>query len=156
MPACAISSAPTGVRRSEAPGDRFQFRYLQAFFLANFYLGVLGRERFQYWYTLLWTLARRPRMFSTTVYLAILGYHYRKICRRFVPARRGYMSGTAGTTGTATRKPARRGHSSRRTPRRVVQGDTPARLVGRINVRMAAGGFGDPTEDFGKSGCRRR
>lgn len=70
----------------KAPRDRFQFRYLQAFFLANFYLGVLGRERFQYWYTLLWTLVRRPRMFSTTVYLAILGYHYRKICRRFVPA----------------------------------------------------------------------
>jgi radical SAM superfamily enzyme YgiQ (UPF0313 family) len=66
--------------------ERFQISHLQAFVRANLVLGVVGRERFHYWYTLLWTLWRRPRMVPTMVYLAILGYHYRKICRRFLPA----------------------------------------------------------------------
>jgi radical SAM superfamily enzyme YgiQ (UPF0313 family) len=72
--------------RTTASRERFQFQHLHAFLRANLYLGVLGRERFHYWYTLLWTLWHRPRMLPTTVYLAILGYHYRQICRRFLPA----------------------------------------------------------------------
>jgi radical SAM superfamily enzyme YgiQ (UPF0313 family) len=63
---------------------RPQFRYLRAFLHANLVLGIFGRERYQYWYTLLWTLLRRPRHFPTAVHLAILGYHYRRICHRFL------------------------------------------------------------------------
>jgi radical SAM superfamily enzyme YgiQ (UPF0313 family) len=74
-------------RRSPRVNPRMQFQYLHAFVRACLLLGVLGRERFHYWYTLLWTLWHRPRMLPTTVYLAILGYHYRQICRRFLPAR---------------------------------------------------------------------
>jgi radical SAM superfamily enzyme YgiQ (UPF0313 family) len=73
--------------KSPRVNNRMQFQYLHAFVRANFVLGVLGRERFHYWYTLLWTLFHRPRMLPTTVYLAILGYHYRQICRRFLPTR---------------------------------------------------------------------
>jgi hypothetical protein len=72
--------------KSPRAGGRMHFQYLRAFVLANFLLGVLGRERFHYWYTLVWTLWHRPRMLPTTIYLAILGYHYRRICRQFVPA----------------------------------------------------------------------
>jgi hypothetical protein len=51
-----------------------------AFFRACLRLGVLGKERFQYWHLLMWTLVRRPRLMPLAVTLAIYGYHYRKVC----------------------------------------------------------------------------
>jgi hypothetical protein len=51
-----------------------------AFWRAGLRLGVLGKERFQYWRLLTWTLVRRPRRLSLAVTLAIYGYHYRRIC----------------------------------------------------------------------------
>jgi hypothetical protein len=66
--------------------SRFHPRDLIAFLRANLVLGILGHERFHYWYTLFWTLTHRPRMLPTAVELAIVGYHYRQICRRILPA----------------------------------------------------------------------
>ena len=40
-------------------------------------LGVIGRERFQYWRLLAWTLFVRPRLLPQAVTLAIYGYHFR-------------------------------------------------------------------------------
>lgn len=57
---------------------------LLAFFRACLRLGVLGKERFQYWYLLMWTLTKRPRLMPLAVTLAIYGYHYRKICERHI------------------------------------------------------------------------
>ena len=51
-----------------------------AFFRACLRLGVLGKARFQYWYLLIWTLARRPRLLPLAVTFTICGYHYRRIC----------------------------------------------------------------------------
>jgi radical SAM superfamily enzyme YgiQ (UPF0313 family) len=51
-----------------------------AFFRACLRLGILGKERFQYWYLLMWTLALKPRRLPLAVTLAIYGFHYRKIC----------------------------------------------------------------------------
>jgi len=77
----------TFLKAYKAPQVRSPLRldYLRAFIRANLVLGVLGRERFQYWYTLAWTLCTRPRLFPTTVHLAILGYHYQRVCRHFLP-----------------------------------------------------------------------
>lgn len=47
-------------------------------------LGVLGRERFHYWQLLIWTLIRRPRLFSVAITLSIYGHHYRKICDLYI------------------------------------------------------------------------
>lgn len=44
-------------------------------------LGIMGRERFQYWRLFVWTLIRRPRMFPTAMTLAIHGFHYRRFFR---------------------------------------------------------------------------
>ncbi|MGD0542544.1 MAG: DUF4070 domain-containing protein, partial [Tepidisphaeraceae bacterium] len=44
-------------------------------------LGVVGRERFHFWYLLLWTLLHRPRLFGHAVTLAISGYHFRRVCQ---------------------------------------------------------------------------
>ncbi|SDU05970.1 B12-binding domain-containing radical SAM protein [Desulfobacula phenolica] len=47
-------------------------------------LGVFGKERFHYWYLIIWTLIRKPRCMSTAITLSIFGYHYRKICERYI------------------------------------------------------------------------
>jgi len=56
------------------------FQRFLAFFRSNIRLGVLGKERFHYWRLLLWTLFRRPELFSLAITLAIHGRHFRKIC----------------------------------------------------------------------------
>jgi radical SAM superfamily enzyme YgiQ (UPF0313 family) len=45
-------------------------------------LGILGRERLYFWRLMLWTLARRPRLFSRAVTLAIYGHHFRRVSER--------------------------------------------------------------------------
>jgi len=60
------------------------FKRFLAFFHSGFKLGILGKERFQYWHLLLWTLIRRPRQVPLAVTLAIYGYHYRKICELYI------------------------------------------------------------------------
>jgi radical SAM superfamily enzyme YgiQ (UPF0313 family) len=67
--------------RVEIPMD---FQRFLAFFRSNIRLGLLGRERFQYWRLLLWTLFRRPELFSLAITLAIQGHHFRKICELYI------------------------------------------------------------------------
>jgi radical SAM superfamily enzyme YgiQ (UPF0313 family) len=55
-----------------------------AFWRACLRLGVLGKEKFQYWRLLIWTIVQRPRLMPLAVTLAIYGYHYRKICERYI------------------------------------------------------------------------
>lgn len=58
---------------------RFTWRSLLAFFKSVVRLGIIGRERFQYWKLILWSLFRRPSHFSMAVTFAIYGFHYRKV-----------------------------------------------------------------------------
>ncbi len=46
-------------------------------------LGVLGKERLQYWKLMIWSLCTRPRLFPTAVTLAIYGFHFRKIVEQY-------------------------------------------------------------------------
>ena len=57
---------------------------IMAFARATVRLGVLGKERFQFWKLLLWTQLHRPELFALAVTLAIYGQHYRKICELHV------------------------------------------------------------------------
>jgi hypothetical protein len=50
-----------------------------AFFRSCLRLGIIGRERAHYWKLMVWTLLRRPRLFSLAMTLAIQGYHFRKV-----------------------------------------------------------------------------
>ncbi len=61
--------------------DSLNWRYVMAFLQACLQLGIFGRERFQYWYLLLWTSFRRPGLFQQAVTLSIYGYHFRKTCK---------------------------------------------------------------------------
>jgi radical SAM superfamily enzyme YgiQ (UPF0313 family) len=60
------------------------FQRFLSIFRSAFRLGILGKERFQYWQLVLWTLVRKPRLISTAITLAIYGHHYRKICKLYI------------------------------------------------------------------------
>ncbi len=72
----------TFLREYKAPKVEMSldFQRFMAFFRSNIHLGILGKERFQYWKLLLWTLFRRPGFFPLAITLAIHGHHFRKIC----------------------------------------------------------------------------
>jgi radical SAM superfamily enzyme YgiQ (UPF0313 family) len=73
----------TFLREYKAPQVRtpMDFHRLVGFFRSIVRLGILGRERFQYWKILLWTFFRRPRLFPLTVTFAIYGHHFRKVSK---------------------------------------------------------------------------
>jgi hypothetical protein len=50
-----------------------------ALFRTSIRLGILGKERFQYWRLLFWALVHRPRLLPKAVTLAVYGYHFRRI-----------------------------------------------------------------------------
>jgi radical SAM superfamily enzyme YgiQ (UPF0313 family) len=57
---------------------RFDVKTIAAFMRSAVGLGVIGRERFQYWRLLTWTLFRRPQLLPVAVKLAIYGHHFRR------------------------------------------------------------------------------
>jgi radical SAM superfamily enzyme YgiQ (UPF0313 family) len=57
---------------------------LLALLRAGIRLGVLGKERFQYWHLMRWTLTHKPALVPLAVTLAIYGYHYRRICELYI------------------------------------------------------------------------
>ena len=63
---------------------KLSFQEVMAFFRSIVRLGIIGKERLQYWNLLFWTLFHRPRLFPQAVTLAIYGYHFRLICERHV------------------------------------------------------------------------
>lgn len=56
-----------------------EWRHVLAFLRSCVRLGVVGKERFEYWKLLFWTSFRRPRMLALAVTLAVYGYHFRKV-----------------------------------------------------------------------------
>jgi len=71
----------TFLREYKAPKIKapLDFQHFLAFFRSGFRLGILGKERFQYWEILVWTLFRRPQLFPLAITFAIYGHHFRKI-----------------------------------------------------------------------------
>jgi radical SAM superfamily enzyme YgiQ (UPF0313 family) len=62
----------------------FDLQRFLSFFRAALRLGIFGKERFHYWHLILWTLLRKPKLMPTAITLSIYGYHYRKICERYI------------------------------------------------------------------------
>ncbi len=56
------------------------FGHVLALFRSILRLGIIGRERLEYWKLFFWTLFRRPRLFPMAITFTILGYHYRRVC----------------------------------------------------------------------------
>ncbi len=53
---------------------------LMAFLRSSIRLGFFGKERFQYWKLLFWTLRKRPELLPLAITFAIYGHHFRRIC----------------------------------------------------------------------------
>lgn len=69
-------------------GPRLRWCHLRALVTSMLVLGIVGRERFQYWRLFFWSLFRRPRLFPLAITLAIYGFHFRKITEQ-IGAREG-------------------------------------------------------------------
>jgi radical SAM superfamily enzyme YgiQ (UPF0313 family) len=75
--------AMTFLREYKRPKVRtpMDVQRLLAILRSSVRLGIFGKERYQYWKILCWTLFRRPTMLPVTITIAIYGYHFRKICK---------------------------------------------------------------------------
>jgi radical SAM superfamily enzyme YgiQ (UPF0313 family) len=75
--------AMTFLREYRSPKVRtpLDFQRLMAVFRSSIRLGIFGKERFQYWKIMFWTLFSRPKMLPLTITIAIYGHHFRKICK---------------------------------------------------------------------------
>jgi hypothetical protein len=76
----------TFLREYRGPGERARVSFgdLLAFARSVWHLGILGKGRLRYWGLLAWTNFCRPELVPLALTLAILGYHYRKVCRLHV------------------------------------------------------------------------
>lgn len=72
----------TFLKEYRAPEAKLPFNIhdLMAFLRSCIRLGIFGKERFQYWKLLLWTLRKRPQLLSLAITLAIYGHHFRRVC----------------------------------------------------------------------------
>jgi radical SAM superfamily enzyme YgiQ (UPF0313 family) len=61
-----------------------QSNHLKAFIKSIVILGILDKQRLQYWNLFFWSLFTRPRMFPLAITFTIYGYHYRRILEQYV------------------------------------------------------------------------
>jgi radical SAM superfamily enzyme YgiQ (UPF0313 family) len=78
--------AMTFLREYKAPriDVPLDFQRFLAFLRSTVRLGLIGKERFQYWKILFWAGFRRPRMLPLAITLSIYGYHFRKIYSLYI------------------------------------------------------------------------
>lgn len=55
------------------------FQEISAFIKSIIILGIVGKERKQYWKMFFWSLFKKPKAFPKMISLSIYGYHFRKI-----------------------------------------------------------------------------
>jgi len=66
-----------------------ELREILAFFRSIIRLGILGKERRQYWDLFFWSLRNRPDLFPMAITLSIYGYHFRRVSEQhFIAASR--------------------------------------------------------------------
>ncbi|NLF40708.1 B12-binding domain-containing radical SAM protein [bacterium] len=59
---------------------RVTVQRFMAFLRSLVHLGILGKERWQYWRFLIWVGTHRPQLISLGVTMAIYGQHFRRMC----------------------------------------------------------------------------
>lgn len=65
-------------------GAPLDMQHILAFGRSIYRLGIVGRERVEYWKLFFWTLFRRPRLFPLAITLAIYGFHFRQVAELHV------------------------------------------------------------------------
>lgn len=66
-------------RPVQATKFRMRISHFAALIKSIVRLGIIGRERFQYWKLMSWSLLRRPRLLPLAITFSIYGYHFRKV-----------------------------------------------------------------------------
>lgn len=62
--------------------SQISFQHFLAFFRAGWHLGICDiKGSPHYWFTLLWTLIQKPKLFPLVVGFAINGYHFRRVIK---------------------------------------------------------------------------
>jgi radical SAM superfamily enzyme YgiQ (UPF0313 family) len=79
-------------RPGETQRKRIPLTHLMAGFKSVVRLGIIGRERFQYWKLFFWSLFTRPRLLPHAITLSIYGYHFRKVFRNHEKTLRAGLS----------------------------------------------------------------
>jgi radical SAM superfamily enzyme YgiQ (UPF0313 family) len=68
------------------PGDKrmfhLRFNYMMALPKSIIRIGILGKERVEYWKLFFWSLCKRPKLFPHAITLSIYGFHFRKMVQR--------------------------------------------------------------------------
>ncbi len=59
--------------------SRIKFEHIVGLLSSIYHLGILGKERVQFWNLLLWTTFHRRELFPLAVTLAVYGHHFRKV-----------------------------------------------------------------------------
>ncbi len=59
--------------------SRLTFAEIKALVSSTVVLGIVGKERVQYWKLFVWSLFTRPRLFPLAITFSIYGHHFRKI-----------------------------------------------------------------------------
>jgi radical SAM superfamily enzyme YgiQ (UPF0313 family) len=80
-PANYYARVRTLLREVKAPqfSVPLDFQHVLALFRSILRLGILDRERLEYWKLFFWTIFRRPRQFPLAITFAIYGYHFRQV-----------------------------------------------------------------------------
>ncbi len=80
-PANYYARVRTFLREYKAPriSVPIDFEQVMALLRSIVRLGIIGRERLEYWKLFFWTLFRRPRLFPMAITFAIYGYHFRQV-----------------------------------------------------------------------------
>jgi hypothetical protein len=69
-------------RRKESI-SQLRFRHIQALLRSMWVLGVLDRDRWYYWRFFISILLKNPRSFAMSMALAVYGFHFRTIARKY-------------------------------------------------------------------------
>lgn len=64
---------------THSTGFHIRMSDMQALIKSIILLGIIGKERYQYWKLFFWSLCTRPRLFPLAITLSIYGFHFRKI-----------------------------------------------------------------------------
>lgn len=56
-----------------------ELQEILAFFRSIYLLGILGKERIEYWRLFFWALFNQPHKFPLAITLSIYGYHFKKV-----------------------------------------------------------------------------
>jgi hypothetical protein len=65
--------------KSPKISGKVKLEHILALFSSAYHLGIVGKERFQFWNLLLWTTLHRRELFPLAVTLAVYGHHFRKV-----------------------------------------------------------------------------